>query len=799
MKSTRNKQLLCAGILSLLGHHAYAAPSYRLIDLGNMGSNEVYARDINNNGDVVGNVSTSMYGSRAFLYRNGVMKDISSPVQLSTESHIIATHISDSGVVTLQGGGTNHTSAPPENYIYYANSNTYQKLDSFIPSTTNANGVAVSIKTVFRPQTVLADGRIAGNASIAETTLQHGVKSFKEGPAIYNNGQITFLTQTNGKSTDNGYVYGSNRRGELVGNFAVAQNTSLDGVYNYTRAFFSTGISGSGFQDLGMFSTGIEQYSVAYAINDAGVIVGSSRGAQGNNKLIHAFRATKVNGTYAMQDLGSLLATNGQSFAYDINTYNEIVGKSSGNDGTYQVGFLHKDGTLHNLNNLLDSSGTGWVVSDASAINDQGQILAHASNPQSMRRVVLLNPVTTCAAPNQQLAGLFRFNEATGTLVTNSASSVHGTTYGAPIFSAGAVKNALTFNGTQRVEVPHHDAVTPVKGDFTFEAWVKTGESLGVLPILSKKASGTSNSNNGYHFAIQDGKLMLWVGNETKSSDTWLDTRTINDNQWHHVAVTVDRDNPKGVVFYVDGSPGANFDPTRHMQYSIYTANSLIIGGELMNGFFFRGSLDEVSIYNKALSATEIKAIFDARRAGKCAVRQRTVILMYGPTIVGQDMYLRGGIDWTYAKSIGRDCNVNKWLCAIPITHNLFADNAERKYDKYLDWHGEETGQGGSAGSPLVWTTNNINSSATVAKNGYGYTPLNKYGDHYWMLDVNMDCSQTVNSWFELKSFIRNGSGWEQSISDANAKWSSGNHFAQCGKLNVFKRDVSAPVAITNL
>jgi len=170
---------------------------------------------------------------------------------------------------------------------------------------------------------------------------------------------------------------------------------------------------------------------------------------------------------------------------------------------------------------------------------------------------------------------------------------------------------------------------------------------------------------------------------------------------------------------------------------------------------------------------------------------KRTVTFIYGRTRVGQKMFIRGGIDWNYARDVlNRDCKQDRMLCAIPIQHNLFSDDPQRLNDHYLDWNGQETGQRENIkGSPLVWTTNNINNGTNVSDNGYGYSPLNEWGKHYWMLDVMMDCSQTVNGWFELKSYISNGSGWEHNIKQPEAPYLSKNHFARCGKINVFQRN----------
>jgi len=180
---------------------------------------------------------------------------------------------------------------------------------------------------------------------------------------------------------------------------------------------------------------------------------------------------------------------------------------------------------------------------------------------------------------------------------------------------------------------------------------------------------------------------------------------------------------------------------------------------------------------------------------------ERTIVFIYGQTNQGQDMFIRGGIDWVYAKNVlGRDCSQDKWLCAIPIEHSLFKDHVQRANDHYLDWYGEESGQGlGVEGSPLVWTTNNTNHGTSVINEGYGYTPINEWGDHYWMLDVEMDCSKTNNGWFELKSYVSNGPGWEQDIHQSGTPYESNNHFAQCGKINVFKMNANNPIIIKDM
>lgn len=180
---------------------------------------------------------------------------------------------------------------------------------------------------------------------------------------------------------------------------------------------------------------------------------------------------------------------------------------------------------------------------------------------------------------------------------------------------------------------------------------------------------------------------------------------------------------------------------------------------------------------------------------------KRTIVFMFGQTSTGQDMFLRGGIDHTYAQNnLGRTCTAQNFLCAMPIRHlNLknATTNPWKSNDTFLDWYGVEPNQSTAAqGSPLDWTTNiwpaSWGTKRTVNVDGYGETPLNTWGQHYWMLDVEMDCSKAVNGWFELKSFISNGPGWEGNVNQAGTPYASGNHFAQCGKINKFERNSSA-------
>jgi len=175
---------------------------------------------------------------------------------------------------------------------------------------------------------------------------------------------------------------------------------------------------------------------------------------------------------------------------------------------------------------------------------------------------------------------------------------------------------------------------------------------------------------------------------------------------------------------------------------------------------------------------------------------QRTIIFIKAQTNSGQDMFIRGGIDHNYANTqLGRNCLGSNFDCAMPISHNNLRNATTTPWknnESYLDWYGAEVNQSTDAeGTPLDWTTNAWLASwgalRTTAIDGFGEEPLNLWGQHYWMLDVDMDCSKAVNNKFEVKAFVKNGQGWEGDISQNNTTYSTNNHFAECGKINMFE------------
>ena len=197
------------------------------------------------------------------------------------------------------------------------------------------------------------------------------------------------------------------------------------------------------------------------------------------------------------------------------------------------------------------------------------------------------------------------------------------------------------------------------------------------------------------------------------------------------------------------------------------------------NGRVYQATYDgQVVVYG--LGAPSAAPVRDIRR---------TVVFIYGQTIFGQDMFLRGG---------------TKGGGPIRIQHRNWLNphtNTYRFGDANLDWDGVELGQTPPAGrfgggSPAEWTTSFAQgqNQPYLSTAGFGIADENTFGANYWMLDVDMDCEQAFddgkgNKWFELKALIAPRPGVEGDVaqtSTPNPPYQSPNHMGLCGMINVF-------------
>jgi hypothetical protein len=192
----------------------------------------------------------------------------------------------------------------------------------------------------------------------------------------------------------------------------------------------------------------------------------------------------------------------------------------------------------------------------------------------------------------------------------DSVDSNNGTAQGAT-FNSGKVGQAFSFDATDDyVSIPFSQSLA-IGNAMTYDAWVLVNAQVASYQTLFDNLAGPSATfTNGMLITIPNNSntLALYV-----SSDTEYDVANFFDvGQFTHVAITTDG----GVTnVYKNGT----LFVTLNTPSLVATTSGTNFGARTNGGGqYFGGLIDEVEIFDRALSAAEVRAIADAGSAGKC-------------------------------------------------------------------------------------------------------------------------------------------------------------------------------------
>ena len=242
--------------------------------------------------------------------------------------------------------------------------------------------------------------------------------------------------------------------------------------------------------------------------------------------------------------------------------------------------------------------------------NYSGDVVIMAGTGSSLASVL-----ATDAIPG--LVAHWKMDENTGTTTLADASGLSNnatTVAGDPAFVSGVEGNAMSLNGTsQYATVPDANSLD-ITNAITMTAWFRCDQTANTTQrILAKtimRQGTTITGIDGYELSLSSaGKVFVRFNQQTNSDVYRLNSNAsypLNGSAWMHVAATYDG---AYIRIYINGI----LDATGANQIFTIASNNLplVIGRQDDPSFYtyFKGALDEVRIYNRALSLSEIQAL----------------------------------------------------------------------------------------------------------------------------------------------------------------------------------------------
>ncbi|MFA5313416.1 MAG: LamG-like jellyroll fold domain-containing protein, partial [Methanomassiliicoccales archaeon] len=211
------------------------------------------------------------------------------------------------------------------------------------------------------------------------------------------------------------------------------------------------------------------------------------------------------------------------------------------------------------------------------------------------------------------LVAAYNFDEGSGTTLIDSSGNGNNGTISGATWTTGKYGQSLNFlsSSSQKITVAHNANLNVYP--LTISSWFKTtSNDSSARGIIGKYTSGQASSG-GYFLSVYQGNLRAWNfrdhDNYVYDGSLGLNGGTVNDGNWHYATLVVDA---TGGSLYVDGILKATMGWTGTAGTMIGT-QPFCVGDfttsltDCNSGNFFNGSIDDVRIYNRALSQSEIQ------------------------------------------------------------------------------------------------------------------------------------------------------------------------------------------------
>jgi hypothetical protein len=224
--------------------------------------------------------------------------------------------------------------------------------------------------------------------------------------------------------------------------------------------------------------------------------------------------------------------------------------------------------------------------------------------------VLALNPIEVPEA-ERKLAAWWKFDEAEGgEAADSSGNNIIGTLSGNPQWqpSGGKVGGAMAFDGDgDFIDCGHNEGLN-ITGAVTIAAWIKLSKSTDDQKI----AGNQDDISGGYKLSIFSDKAEFEVrdsGNALRNNRFVNGGTILQPGVWYHIVGTYSQGG--SIKTYVNAKLDREQETTNILAPS---AGTLKIGREPFGDMFlFNGLMDDLSIYNYALSEADVADIYSGK------------------------------------------------------------------------------------------------------------------------------------------------------------------------------------------
>jgi hypothetical protein len=230
-------------------------------------------------------------------------------------------------------------------------------------------------------------------------------------------------------------------------------------------------------------------------------------------------------------------------------------------------------------------------------------------------------PAAECVSPPAGLTGWWPGDGNTEDIIGGRSAELYGDATTGP----GLVDQAFILDGdADFVYVPHDDALNVGTGDFTVDLWVFFNDTTGEQILVEKWIQGEKEPSQGWTLTKRDDNVLLLAMGDISGEGMGVlsDVLPIPTGTWTHFAAT--RQGTQ-VTLFMNGAPIAqgesslNLDSTSSLKFGHRGNPDDTPGSVDEGGYFLNGRIDEVELFvGQALTNDQIRAIFNARSAGKC-------------------------------------------------------------------------------------------------------------------------------------------------------------------------------------